>query len=197
MRIGELFATTLTGTLLRVTVTLVVTPVNLTSFTWTKKNNGIELTWETRNEIDVQQYEVESSTNGTDFRQIGIVKANNSRTYSFNHLTSENKFFYRLRILDVDGKFEYSKIIQAFQSTEATVNFVRPSVIANHTLNLLINESYDQVQMINMQGREMWRKNLNGRTGALQYSLPSLQPGNYVVRIIGKDKTLSQKVIIR
>lgn len=194
---GELFATTLNGTLLRVTATLIATPVNITSFTWTPKSNGIELTWETRNEVNVQQYEIESSINGTDFRQIGIVPANNSGIYRFRHVTSDSKLFYRLRILDVDGKFEYSKVIQATQSAEVTANFVRPSLVANNTLNLLIHNRYDHVQLINMQGKEIWRRSLNGRMGAIQYLLPSLQPGHYVVRVIGKSETLTQKIVIR
>ena len=194
---GELFATTLNGRLFRVTASIIVTPVTLTSFTWAKKSNGFELTWDTKNEVNVEQYEIEASINGTDFRQVGKVKATNGGVYRFNHSTSDTKIFYRLKVMDVDGKFEYSKIIQASQSIVGTSNFVRPSVITNRVLELMLTESYDQVQIFNRQGREVWRQTLGGRIGSLRYPLPSLQPGNYLARILGPNKNATQKILIR
>ena len=193
---GELFALSLRGTLYSVTGAL-VTPVSLTSFTWTKNSSGFELAWETKNELNVDRYEIEESSNGTNFRTLGQVKANNGSNYKFHHPTDDKKLFYRLRVVDIDGKFEYSKIIQASKSELTTVGFVRPSVIRNNVLDILVTESYEHIQVINMQGREVWRQKLGGRTGALSYSLPALPAGNYVVRMIGSNKVAAQKILLR
>ena len=99
--------------------------------------------------------------------------------------------------MDIDGKFEYSKIIQASKSELTTVGFVRPSVIRNNVLDIVVTESYEHIQVINMQGREVWRQKLGGRTGALSYSLPALPAGNYVVRMIGSNKVAAQKILLR
>lgn len=196
---GELFATTLNGRLFQVVAPLnVATPVDITGFSGIVKNGVTELTWETKNEVNVQQYEVEFSTNGTTFNQVGIVAASKRSSYKFSHSTaSGSNMFYRLRIQDIDGKFEYSKIIQINSTTGDAGNFVRPSVINNRVLEIVVHGSYDQVQMINMQGKEVWRKNITGRTGSMRYTLPSLVPGNYLVRLISSQKIISQRIVIR
>ncbi|HKH62943.1 MAG TPA: PQQ-dependent sugar dehydrogenase [Flavitalea sp.] len=196
---GELFATTLNGRLFQVVASInVVTPVDITSFSGLQKNGVIELTWQTKNEIKVHQYEIEYSLNGTSFNQVGIVAANNSSIYKFNHNgASANRMYYRLRILDIDGLFEYSKIIQLNSSANDAANFVRPSVINNKVIEIVIQGSYSHVQMISMEGKEVWRQDVQGRTGSMQYALPSLIPGNYLVRLVSNQKVITQMVVIR
>ena len=196
---GELFATTLNGRLFQVVAPIgAATPVDITSFSGLQKNGVIELTWETKNEINVHQYEIEYSLNGTSFNQVGIVAANNSSVYKFNHNGAlANRMYYRLRILDIDGKFEYSKIIQLNSSANDVANFVRPSVINNKVIELVIQGSYSHVQMISMEGKEVWRQNVQGRTGSMKYVLPSLIPGNYLVRLVSNEKVIAQMVLIR
>lgn len=196
--VGELFATTLNGRLFQVVAPTIVTPVDITSFSGLRKNDIIELAWQTKNEINVQQYEIEYSLNGTSFNQVGIVAANNSSIYKFNHNgASASRMYYRLRILDIDGKFEYSKIIQLNSSPNDAANFVRPSVINNKVLELVIQGSYNHVEMISMEGKEVWRQNVQGRTGSMKYALPSLIPGNYLVRLVSNQKVVAQMVIVR
>ncbi|MBC7827951.1 MAG: PQQ-dependent sugar dehydrogenase [Chitinophagaceae bacterium] len=195
---GELFATTLNGRLFQVVAPTNIVPVNLISFAGSSGNGSTQLIWETQNEINVQQYEIESSTNGTDFNRVGIVTAKNSNSYRFTHNISGNiKIYYRLRILDLDGKFEYSKIIQIAPSNSTQAGFVTPSVIRNNMLNLFIQGSYHTVQMVSLEGKEVWRQNISARTGNLRYSIPSLKPGNYLVRLIGNEKILTQKILIQ
>jgi hypothetical protein len=105
--------------------------------------------------------------------------------------------YYRLRIVDIDGKFRYSKVIQISSSGADAMNFVRPSVIENKVIEIVVQGNYDRIQMINMQGKEVWRQDMHGRTGSMRYSLPSLMPGNYLVRLVSSGKVISQKVIIR
>jgi glucose/arabinose dehydrogenase len=193
---GELFATTLNGRLFQVIAPTNVTPVDLTSFSGSQKNGLIGLIWETKNEVNVQQYEIEYSTNGTNFSQVGVVTAKNSQIYQFRHAPAGNKLYYRLKILDIDGKFEYSKIIQINSSANDAGNFVRPSVINNRMLEIVVQGSYDHVQVISMEGKEIWRQNILGRTGSLRFALPSLIPGSYLVRLVSNDNIITQKVLI-
>jgi glucose/arabinose dehydrogenase len=195
---GELFATTLNGGLFQVVTSAIATPVDLTSFYGLEKNGIVDLFWETKNEVNVQQYEIESSTNGIDFSRVGIVKAKNSSVYRFSHpLPATKTSYYRLRILDIDGKFEYSKIIHINASISQENNFVKPSIITNNILNLNLIEPFQQLQLINMEGKEVWKQNVSGRTGYIRYSLPVLLPGSYIVRLVSNEKTLVQKILIR
>ena len=194
---GTLYALSLRGTLYKIQGA-VATPVSLISYIGTERNGRCELTWETKNEVDVQQYEVEFSTNGTDFKQAGIVTASKSSRYRFIHTHNQTgNLYYRLRILDMDGKFEYSKIIQIASTFSGSENFVRPTIITNHHLNIDIRLPFNQVQLVNLDGRVVWHQDVHGRTGSLRFALPMLLPGNYVVRLIGNEKFISQKVLVR
>jgi predicted phage tail protein len=194
-----LYALSLRGTLYKINaVAQAPTPVELVRFTGISRNNAIDLTWETRNEINVQQYEIQISTNGTDFNQAGIVTANNSSTYRFTHMiTTNTNLYYRLRILDIDGKFEYSKIIQVNSNIGSKQNFVKPSIITNNILNLDLPESFDQLQLVSMEGKEVWKQNISGRMGNIRQPLPVLLPGSYIVRLLNKQKIITQKILIR
>ena len=194
---GTLYALSLRGTLYKIQGAI-ATPVTLVSFTGLQKNGFNELTWEARNEINVQQFEVEFSRNGTDFTQAGIVAAARATMYRFTHRqNSGGKLFYRLKILDIDGKFKYSKIIFINPTSAKTENFVKPSVIKNHYLSIEVGQPYNKVQVINLEGREVWHQDIRGRTGSLRFALPTLMPGSYLVRLLGNERVITQKVLIR
>lgn len=196
---GTLYALSLRGTLYKIVATAQgPTPVTLVGFTAISKSGVNELNWETLNEVNVQQYEIESSSDGTNFNQVGIVTANNSRTYRFNHtVTTNKKIYYRLRILDNDRTFEYSKIIPVTRSATDQGNFVRPSVIRNNILNLVISEPFNQVQLIHSDGREVWKQNVTGRAGNIRFPLPALLPGSYFIRLVNNEKIITQKILIQ
>ena len=195
---GELYATTLNPGVLYSVKALIVTPVKLANFLAIPNSGAIELTWQILEEQNVLQYEIEFSTTGTNFQRVGIVPANNSSTYRFSHTHSTGtKLYYRLRMVDNDSRFEYSKIIQVNASAAKGANFVRPSLINSRVLNLLINEPFDEIQLISIEGKTVWRQSTNGRTGNMSFSLPALLPGNYLVRLLSNERIITQKVFIR
>lgn len=91
-----------------------VLPVNLTEFNAQKANDGVLLQWVTATELNSAQFEVEKSREGISFTQMGIVAATNETLakYNFTDVNPEEGInFYRLKMIDKDGSYEYSKII--------------------------------------------------------------------------------------
>jgi hypothetical protein len=102
----------------------VVLPIELLSFTAIntdgRQNN---LTWVTASELDNSHFVIERSTDGSTFHRIGQVKGNNKPSrYQFvdNQLFATS--YYRLKQLDFDGRFEYSKIISIAQNGKNAVS---------------------------------------------------------------------------
>ena len=97
-------------------------PVELISFTAMKNsNNEVLATWITASENNTDRFEIELAKGNDEYRQnhfvkIGEVKGNgNSATEQHYQFTDEerNKWgvrYYRLKIVDLDGKFSYSAI---------------------------------------------------------------------------------------
>ncbi len=91
-------------------------PVHLLDFKAKLVSNAVVLDWSTSSEINSYYFDVERSYDGINFTKAGTVNAagNSSLSlqYSFNDpsVAQENNF-YRLKQVDKDGKWEYSKVV--------------------------------------------------------------------------------------
>jgi len=92
-------------------------PIKLTSFSGRlKTDNMVTLDWASAVEFDSYQYQIERSYDGRNYEMVGTLKAAGASTntidYTFNdQLPSAGSFFYRLKQVDIDGRFEYSKVV--------------------------------------------------------------------------------------
>jgi hypothetical protein len=87
-------------------------PVNFIGLVATRDNNLVSLKWDVSEEINVQQYEVERSANGSSFNTVGVVPSKGKSIYSFTDASAgSGNIFYRVKSKDIDGKFKYSGII--------------------------------------------------------------------------------------
>ncbi len=94
----------------------VTLPVTLLSFNGTIQNKNIQMNWQTAGGINFKQFEIERSSDGITFEKIGTVAeaGNNSidKNYGFTDVQPNAGLnYYRLKQTDMDGRFEYSKII--------------------------------------------------------------------------------------
>ncbi len=78
------------------------------------ENSSVRIKWKTANEIGVQDYNVQRSTDGISFSNIATVNAKNGDFQSYEYLDLNmpySKLFYRVRSNDFDGKTNYSGIV--------------------------------------------------------------------------------------
>lgn len=93
-------------------------PVSIVSIKAALKNAAVQINWEAREELNLNLYEVERSTDGANFQTIGLVfpwenpEASSNYRFTDQHPQSGINF-YRLRGVDKDGSFKYSVIVQA------------------------------------------------------------------------------------
>lgn len=109
-------------------------PVELVSFTTLVKSGDIELIWKTATEFNNYGFEIERSeklkAESTKWDKIGFVQGNGNsnspKEYRFtDNTTTSGSYTYRLKQLDNDGTFKYSKTV------EVTVN----QIPNNYSLN--------------------------------------------------------------
>lgn len=95
------------------------TPVNLAAFTATIQSQNVFCKWETLQEQNTDHFIVERSKDGINYITAGLVAAAgnslSSRWYHFTDekilLTSNDRLFYRLKMVDLDGSYKYSETI--------------------------------------------------------------------------------------
>jgi hypothetical protein len=123
-------------------------PVTLLQFTANRSGNNAVLKWTSVNESGLREYAVERSTNGTVFSTAGFVTAMNTtgeHAYSFTddiEHVSTGKIFYRLKLLEKEGGYSYSKVAALTKNTNLAVtiypNPVR-DVLRVNTGNVVYN----------------------------------------------------------
>ncbi|NNG27821.1 MAG: T9SS type A sorting domain-containing protein, partial [Ignavibacteriaceae bacterium] len=91
-------------------------PVELVSFNASVNENSVTLSWITATELNNSGFEVERSGEVEDWERIGFVSGNGTTTeINYYSYTDENllagSYVYRLKQVDLDGTYEYSKII--------------------------------------------------------------------------------------
>ena len=107
-------------------------PLTLLSFTGNRQNNDAVLQWRTENETNVSHFEVQRSTNGTDFITAGSVTAGGN----LYMLTDPGVFntqpvvYYRLKSVDIDGRFTYSAILKLSRNENGLLT-VFPNPVSN------------------------------------------------------------------
>lgn len=113
-----------------------ILPVTWVNFTAENINNEVSLEWKTASELNNLGYEIQHSIDGKTWENISFVNSKNSSgnsniplNYQFTHTQpSLGNNYYRLKQIDFDGKFEYSKIVAAnISSTEAISIYPNPA----------------------------------------------------------------------
>ncbi len=92
-----------------------VLPVELLNFNAIPRANSILIEWETALELNTDRFEIERSLDGRNFNKIGVINSQGEgsgiSSYSMNDKApNAGMNYYRLRILDNDGTFEYSPV---------------------------------------------------------------------------------------
>lgn len=95
-------------------------PVKLTQFSAENYDNHIELNWATSEEIQADFFEIQRSTNGKTWTSAGQTTASGSEQgltqYSFHDEgPGDGLIYYRLKMVDKDGSFAFSKIVSTFR----------------------------------------------------------------------------------
>ncbi len=91
-------------------------PVGLLDFEGNKQNSGVLLKWKAENEVNINYYEVQRSSNGREYEAIGNIKSfgltnSNGNNYSIVDNRAGGINYYRLKVVDYDGTYSYSKIV--------------------------------------------------------------------------------------
>jgi len=87
-------------------------PVHLISFGGIVLSNANLLKWQAENETNFKQYELEYSSDGLHYSTLAVVAATNQSLYSYKHFqATSTKTYYRIKLVNSDGKDAYSKVV--------------------------------------------------------------------------------------
>lgn len=181
-------------------------PLHLLHFSGVLTNNITHLKWEAEEETNFSHFNIQRSTDGTSFTTIGNVAGagnSNRNNYAFAdnglHNLTLQKVFYRLQLMDKDGRFTYSKILQFDMKQKGGMITLFPNPAVQS-----VNLSFDQlvpgktvVTITDMRGltvRSMTENIAAGRI-SLNMDVNTLPAGTYLVSVLHNGGLLQQKFI--
>ena len=175
-------------------------PVDFLSFDATMADHMVQLEWQTAFEDNNDGFEVQKSQNKQDWASIDFVIAkDNNEVNSYNYLDRqphEGVNYYRLKQLDFDGAYEYSKIIainnNKLNKKSTAAVYPNPS---QGLINITAADGIDYIEIIDPLGRIINQYTTATTGNNLQIKLDS--KGLYIVRTRSGDLIQSQKVLIQ
>jgi cytochrome c peroxidase len=161
----------------------------------TKVNKAIEVQWATATELNCDKYEVEKSADGIKFEKYKTVKGNGASTaYHLYKIMDENPLngtnYYRIKQIDFDEKFAYSKILSVYYDNREIKVFPTP---LSKTLYFETAKNIQRIEMTNSMGQVL--KVVNNPSSSIDVS--DLPFGFYFVRFLDENNQSDVKIIMK
>ncbi len=184
-------------------------PVELIDFQGRAEGDRVFLSWTTATEINNDYFDVELSRDGRDFTAIGRVEGNGTtnveQEYDFDH---HNQFsgtlYYRLKQVDYDGAFEYSKTIfvdKVNAGQQFIVNvFPNPASGTDVTIQVFSEATGDiSIRVFNAGGTAIVGETIAGSDfGDVTYTISAskLSKGVYHIQVSQDEHQASRKLLV-
>jgi sugar lactone lactonase YvrE len=178
--------------------TTTTTPVVLNSFILEKNARTAILNWSTASEINNKYFEVQRSIDSKTFSTIGIVEAKGfAGEYLFK---DENPFvginYYRLKQVDIDGKFSFSETKSVKFDGDGKLSFVMYPNPAKEKVNVYANAFFGKGEIIitDISGKQIQQQVLVVGNNTIE--IKNLTKGIYFVNIVTEKEKQTQKLVV-
>jgi hypothetical protein len=176
-------------------------PVKWISFSGRLLNNDVLLEWEVDNNETAKNYEVQYSSDGREFSEVGVVmNQQDVKTYNFVHSQpSGSMHYYRIHQVDLDGKAVYSKIILISNRPDNFLvrlqgNPIRSSI----DLSITTRRAGDvSIELYSLTGVQMIKRQQALKEGTNSVTIPvsNVAAGQYFLKVKTNDDVQMLPVI--
>jgi hypothetical protein len=184
-------------------------PVELTSFSASVVKNSVKLVWNTATEINNYGFEIQRSADKEVWSNVGFINGsgttNAPKEYSYvdSKLSNSSSYYYRLKQVDNDGSYEYSKTIEVVLGTPTEYelgqnypNPFNPSTLISFTLP---EAGYTSLIVYNSLGQEVAELvNNQLEAGSHQYNFDAknLTSGIYFYKLESENFVQVRKMML-
>lgn len=182
-------------------------PVTLISFQAMLKDKYASLVWTTSNHSDFSNFVVEKSTDGKNFRENAVLfaESNSSATHDYNYKdnlqnNTSGVIYYRLKMVDIDGKYTYSEIRMVRLATEENRVQITtfPNPVTNEVRVMIPAEWQEKAvtyELYNNNGSLVQRVQNQKAAQVQQLNVQQLNGGNYIVKVSNGVVTSTSKIV--
>jgi Secretion system C-terminal sorting domain len=194
-------------------------PVELTSFSAAIVDYYVSLIWQTATEVNNYGFEIlrrstpqndshSEQSEETDWTKIGFVpghgNSNSPKEYSFmDKPTDGSQFKYRLKQIDIDGKFEYSpevevvfEILQDFEIKQNYPNPFNPTTKITYSIPQKANVQIIIYNLLGMEVATLVNEIKNAGKYEAEFDASQLSSGIYLYKIISANYFETKKMLL-
>ena len=179
-------------------------PLSWLGFNVQKQNNSALINWQIANQINNDYFEVQAGVDATNLSTIGMVSSTSATSYNFTHANFSSlqgrSVYYRVKQVDKDGKFTFSKVLKVNLDTKAFAFNVIGNPVKGNILNIGIESATinkGSITIVDLQGRKLLQQNISWLAGTSQrlITLPNLAKGMYSAILQLNDEFYSVKFV--
>ncbi|NUN10720.1 MAG: T9SS type A sorting domain-containing protein [Ignavibacteriaceae bacterium] len=185
-------------------------PVELKSFSAKLVDGKPSLTWQTATEINNYGFDVERSTDKSNWSKIGFVQgagnSNSPKNYNYTDNTAvSGKYFYRLKQVDTDGTFDYSPVVEVdmgilpggYRLEQNYPNPFNPSTSIKFAFSKDTKAAIKVYNALGVEVREIYNGIAEaGRVYDIKFNAAGLSSGVYYYKLITPEKTDVRKMML-
>jgi len=193
--------------------TLSPVPVELTSFVANVNKDVVNLSWTTATEVNSKEFVIERKL-GNDWTTVGRVNAHGTtsepKAYSFNEkLDLTGKYSYRLKMVDFDGTFSFSNVIEVEVGVPATFslsqnypNPFNPTTKINYTIPVDSKVTLEIYDITGQKVATLFNGDIKAGYYNFDFAAGNLASGVYIYRLSassladGKNFVSSKKMML-
>lgn len=184
------------GSNLRVGFMTVLLPVELIDFQVISNNKHVYLNWSTASEINNKGFEIERSADGKNWQKIGFITGNGTTNIRQNYQFSDtsplsNSNYYRLKQIDFDGRFDYSKIELITFEKQNTPITIFPNPFKKSIEIKGIHLENNTVEIFNLNGQKI----MEIQPSSSILNLENLPIGTYFIHINDGKQIFSKRLV--
>ena len=177
-------------------------PVDLISFSASFKDQQTTLKWSSDRETNFEKYIIERSSTGSNFTTVGEKRyagtpGRNNYEYADDLSAIDGSvFYYRLKMLDTDGKFTYSAIVLVKKEAKKINGIaISPNPIISGATTIRFTSSQSttiDLKVLDISGKLLMQqksKVVDGNNSIAISNLEKLQPGMYILQMINEGES--------
>ena len=174
-------------------------PVELMNFEVLDKGRDHIINWTTASEVNSSSFDVERSYNGSDFETIHELVASGESFdvlhYQFiDEKVEAGKYLYRLKMIDLDGSFEYSEV-RSIHKKDGNMDITLSPNPTKGILSIQQNSSKNvNVQFYNIIGQEVY--SITNHDNEQDINIGHLEKGIYFVLVSIGEESRIEKLIL-
>jgi uncharacterized repeat protein (TIGR01451 family) len=182
-------------------------PVVLTYFnTSLQSNKKVNVSWGTSMELNCKYFEIERSNDGNLFTTVGTITGNGTTSSEHKYTFIDDPgltsavVYYRLRQVDMAGKYTFSQINIVRLKKDSRQFVVSPNPFS-HYININLEWSRNEsatVKLLNASGKEVAKKYIQLVKGANFIKLDDLSKlpaGIYFIEVVSPEEKVVQQIL--